>query len=123
MASMTDFFTREKANEGKKIFLTLPDGTPTEEYLIIRGIDSDHYQATNNEVMRNFMLKSSQDEEYSELEARLDIWVSLVAGWSFEQACTPENIKQLLREAPQIAKKVDELSSNRNFFFGKEQSN
>ena len=122
MASMSDFFTREKANEGKKVFLTLPDGTPTEEYLIIRGIDSDQYQATHSEVMRKIFLKSDQDKEYSEHEAKLDIWVSLVANWSFEQECTPENIKQLLREAPQIAKKIDVLSSNRNFFFKKEQN-
>ncbi|MGI0119686.1 phage tail assembly chaperone [Zooshikella sp. RANM57] len=123
MASMQSFFTRQKANEGIKLPLSLPDGTPTDEYLMIRGIDSDHYQTAINEAKRAIFAKSSKDtSDYDPAEAELDVLVSLVAGWSFEEELTPENIKNFLKEAPQIAKQIDKLAGDRALFFGKKQS-
>ena len=123
MASMSDFFTREKANEGKKVFLTLPDGTETEEYLIIRGVDSDYYVAAFQEVKRRLSLNTDKDNpEYTPKDAEIDILASLVAGWSFKEDYTTENIAKFLREAPQIALKIDDIAGNRSLFFGKKQS-
>lgn len=37
---MESFFTRENANEGIELPLLLPDGTKTEHWLRIRGVDA-----------------------------------------------------------------------------------
>ncbi|WP_163836873.1 phage tail assembly chaperone [Spartinivicinus ruber] len=124
MVSMTDFFTREKANTGIKLPLTLPDGTETEHYLVIRGVDSDFYQEAVNETRRLVLLDAkNKNSEYTNKEAELTILASLVADWSFDEECTPENIKKFLREAPQIAPKIDSVAGDRSLFFGKKQSN
>lgn len=123
--SPSDFFTRTKANEGVKMPLSLPDGTPTDEYLIIRGVDSDVYRKANDKRMRR-AIEISKIEDDEEREAALkelttETLVSLVAGWSFEEECTPEAVRELLYEAPHIADAIDVFAVDRKRFFGKPQ--
>ena len=123
MASMSDFFTREKANNGIKLPLTLPDGTETEHYLVIRGVDSDHYQEAVNETRRLLILDAkNENSPYTNKEAELTILASLIADWSFDEECTPENIRKFLQEAPHLVQKIDEAAGDRTLFFGKKQS-
>lgn len=127
MSSMSKFYTRQKANDGIKIPLSLPSGEETEDYLVVRGIDSDQFRNADARARRQALVISEIDnmEEKTELirESQLDIIASLVAGWSFEEECTQEKVKELLREAPQISDAIDRIAAKRLLFFAKGSSN
>ncbi len=122
---LSDFATRAEANEGKKLFLLLPDGTPTEEYLLVRGIDSDEFRAAKTAASRAvfeldkkqlddkaFIKKFDEDAEFTQFQA-------LVIGWSLEEEFTPDNLKLLLTESPNIRERVNNFAANRAEFFKK----
>jgi len=124
---MDAFFTRQRANEGIKLPLALPDGTDTEHYICIRGVDSDAFKsAESNQKRLMLQLLSSSDKvldtgeiEAATREGQLSILAALVISWSFDQECSLDNVKQFLREAPQIAQQIDKIASRRKLFFKK----
>ncbi|SHO57828.1 phage tail assembly chaperone [Vibrio quintilis] len=126
MREMKAFFTRQKANEGVRLPLTLPDGTKTEHFLLIRGIDSDAFREAEAEAKRQAMQLSMIEDEEEKQQAisdrKLSLVATLVLDWSFEQECSPENVTSFLREAPQIADQVDQLAARRALFFDKRLS-
>lgn len=126
MAEMDKFFTREKANSGIKVPLSLPNGEKSEHFFIVRGIDSDSFRDADNRARRSALviseLDSSEDKEQLVKDAHLDILVSLIADWSFEEECTPESVRKLFIEAPQLADAVDRVAAKRSLFFGEESS-
>jgi hypothetical protein len=123
---MEAFFTREKANEGIEIPLYLPDGTKTEHWLRIRGVDSDHFRLaeaeSKREAMRVAMIEDPLERAKAIADAKLSLITALVISWSFEEECTHENVKEFFRQAPQIADAVDQVASKRALFFGKGSS-
>jgi hypothetical protein len=118
---MADFYTRSKANDGIKVDLYLPNGEATDHFIRIRGIDSDQFRDTDTKVRRSAIkIVEIDDEELKEemiKDSHLDILVSLVIDWSFDDECNPANIKQLFTEAPQIADTVDRAAAKRSLFF------
>lgn len=114
------FFTRASANEGIEFDLTLPDGTPTEHKIRIRGVDSDAFKAAEAMSKRSILeLAAIKDEKvYAERvqAAQCLLMASLVISWSFEQECTPANVATFLREAPQITEQIDRLAFRRSLF-------
>lgn len=127
MTSMNDFFTRQKANAGIKLPLSLPDGTETEHFLVVRGVDSDVFREAETEAKRNAMQVAAMAETTERKEAMADekrtLVASLVMSWSFDQECTLDNIKAFLHEAPQIADQIDQIAARRTLFFNKKLSN
>lgn len=123
---MEAFFTRERANEGVVIPLYSPDGTKTEHWLRIRGVDSDVFrEAEANSKRDAFRVASIEDiveRGRAIKEAKLDLIASLVMEWSFDKECTFEAIKEFFRQAPQIADAVDQVASKRALFFEKRSS-
>ncbi len=122
---LSDFATRTEANEGKKLYLLLPDGTPTEEYLLVRGVDSDEFRAAKTAASRAvfeltqeqlkdkaFVHKFDEENEFKQFQA-------MIVGWSFDEEFTPENLKTLLTESPYIKDRVNNFSANRAEFFKK----
>ncbi|KZX63182.1 hypothetical protein A3710_17185 [Stutzerimonas frequens] len=119
----SDFFTRAKANEGERMPLSLPDGTPTDDWLQIRGVDSDEFRRAMDEFRRDRLaLASIQDEierkEKTEI-AQLRLNAALVIGWSLDAEFTEAALLEFLREAPYVAAEVDRFASDRRRFFGK----
>lgn len=123
---MEAFFTRERANEGIEVPLYLPDGTKTEHWLRIRGVDSDHFRLAEAEskrdAMRVAMIEDPLERAKAIADAKLNLIAALVISWSFEKECTLENIKEFFRQAPQIADAVDQVASKRALFFAKRSS-
>lgn len=126
VVSMEAFFTREKANEGIEVPLYLPDGTKTEHWLRIRGVDSDHFRLAEAEskrdAMRVAMIEDPLERAKAIADAKLNLIAALVISWSFEKECTLENVKEFFRQAPQIADAVDQVASKRALFFAKRSS-
>lgn len=123
---MEAFFTRERANDGIEVPLYLPDGTKTEHWLRIRGVDSDHFRLAEAEskrdAMRVAMIEDPLERAKAIADAKLNLIAALVISWSFEKECTLENIKEFFRQAPQIADAVDQVASKRALFFAKRSS-
>ena len=119
----SDFFTRAKANEGERMPLSLPDGTPTDEWLLIRGVDSDQFRAALDEFHRELLAVSSLKDAAEKAEktdaARLKLNSALVIGWSFEEQFSPSSLREFLHEAPHITAEVDRFAGDRRRFFGK----
>lgn len=116
-----DFFTRDFANDGLRLPLVLPDGTPTPHWLDIRGIDSDAFcEEEADSFRRGMQLASEKDEAKRKLarkEEDLRVTATLVKGWSFEKPCTADNVIALLRNAPQIKKQIEVAAYDRARFF------
>lgn len=120
---MKEFFTRQIANEGVTLPLYHPDGTPSEHWIKVRGVDSDHFRKAETKAKREAMNLAQLDNEQEKAEAiretELDCIAALVAGWSFEPECTQNNVVNFLREAPQIADMINRFAVRRSEFFGK----
>ncbi|ANO57507.1 hypothetical protein [Vibrio phage vB_VhaS-tm] len=119
---MQEFFTRQKANEGKKVPLYLPNGEPSEHWIQIRGVDSDQFKEAERAAKRKAIefaqIEDTKERAEAVREAELGCIAALVVDWSFDQECTPDNVVNFLREAPQIADMVNRYAANRKSFFG-----
>lgn len=108
-----EFFTREKCNKGKKLFLPAPDGTITDEWLMLIGADSDAYRKNKTGVFREAMEKGEKADQEM-------LTAALVAGavsdWSFKIPCTSENVAELLHNAPYLLEAIDKFVSDRGNF-------
>lgn len=120
---MEQFFTRQKSNEGVVLPLSLPDGSPTEHWIRIRGVDSDEYRKADARARRKAMEIAQEKDEAKRddmiEETKIDVLAALFVDWSFDKPCTAEHVREFLREAPQIAEVVDKSAYRRALFFGK----
>lgn len=120
---MKEFFTRERANEGVKLPLYHPDGTPSEHWLRVRGIDSDNFRRAETKskqsVMELIAIKDDKTKEEKIEEVEIDLIASLVVAWSFPQEFTREEVIKFLIEAPQIREQVNSFAARRSVFFSK----
>lgn len=127
MSDMTAFFTRETANEGVKIPLSLPDGSASEHWLVLRSVDSDAFRAEDFRQRRRLseVFATIEDEEERDkriMAMSIELLASTVISWSFEQACTKENVIEFLTNAPHIADAIDTITTKRALFTKKKQT-
>lgn len=124
--SMKEFYTRSKANEGKKVPLSLPDGSPSEHWLMVRGVDSDEFRRAEAKSKRKAIelaqIKDDKERQEAIEQEKLELIAVLVADWSFDEECSRENVVEFLREAPQIGDMVDRIAVSRASFFGERSS-
>lgn len=118
---MAQFRTRGPANAGVKFPLQNAAGLLTEHWLLIRGVDSDEFRAADRIARRENVRVAAMDDVAARDKAfdeiRRKLIASLVAGWSFSKPCTPENIVEFLREAPQLEASIDTVATKRALFF------
>lgn len=119
--SLEQFHTRQKANEGVELPLTLPDGTPTDHVIRIRSVYSDAFRAADA-ISRRKLVEMSIGGEKGKVdealaEEKLILLANLIISWTFETTLTVESATEFLREAPQIADQIDRLASRRSLFF------
>lgn len=117
-----DFYTVPKANAGIRLPLLKDDGSESGQWIQVRGTDSDAFrEASFKSTVAIARLPDEMDEwERSQAvdEAILDTLVSLVAGWSFKEACTPESVREFLKNAPSVAASIDRVAADRSQFYG-----
>lgn len=128
--TVESFYTREAANQGIKVPLTLPDGSPTEHYLLVLGIDSDigqrarsTFQRTGIDLLMEFKKtppSESEEEAYyvKEAQHQKQYLASFIKDWSFEEECSTQNKILLLTEAPAIKETLDKTILDRHLFLG-----
>lgn len=127
--SMSRFFTREKAAATTRVYLTDPaTGKPTEDWLDIRSSLSEEFRsmrAENNQKVAMFAVTNPGDDARKQFveEAVRELRVALVAGWSFPEPCTPDNVREFLKQCPQIEDIVENVADDTRRFFGSGRTN
>lgn len=123
---MEEFFTRSSANEGIKLPLYHPDGTKSEHWLRVRGVDSDEFRRAEATAKRKAMelaqIKDPDERAEAVRETELECIAALVAEWSFEQELTHIQLVTFLREAPQIADMVNRFAVQRAQYYSKKST-
>ena len=122
---MDAFNVAKLSNEGVKLALTLPDGTATDEFLIVCGADSKAFRNLMARVNRDKLKILNQTKEDQAEVARLiadidrELVASLITDWSFTEPCDKANVCKFLADSPQIQAQVDAFAGNRANFFVK----
>lgn len=122
---MNAFFTRDRANEGRRLPLTTPDGQPTEHWLQVRSQHSDAFRERADALLQaaaNDAPDPKNPNDLSERQARgrkrtAALRAALVCAWSFPEDCTPEAVERFLEMAPQIAAALDRFAGDDRIFF------
>ena len=123
--SLDKFFTRDISNKGIELPLPLPNGTPSDDHLVILGKWSDEFRTQEAEMKREAVQAASKyhDDKVKRAKAMREIEIkfvsSLVVGWSFDVEFNQKNVQKLLFNAPQIMELVDKAVVNDSLFFGK----
>lgn len=116
-AEMAAFATRKIGNDGIRLDLKLPDGTPTSRYLVVRNFRSDAYRSKLAEIRDRIAEQGKPTEAQREAD-RIGLLASLVVGWNFDPPCTPENVSSFLADAQMVAEQVDRFAMDDERFFG-----
>lgn len=126
---MGSFGIKEQSEAGIKLPLSLPSGEKTEHFLLVRGADSASFRKAQARAHRGALelLKLQKakkpidagDLAMRQAKVQRDLISNLVAGWSFDPECTPENVSDFLEDAPQIEEQVNEVAADRALFFSK----
>ncbi|MAF43768.1 MAG: hypothetical protein CMI54_06340 [Parcubacteria group bacterium] len=119
---MEEFFTRQKSNEGVKLPLVHPDGSPSKHWIKVRNTKSDAFR---DKLSAQYEMQQAaigaQDENGNAIEVEaLDqnvLLATLIADWSLEDELSDENKLKLMVEAPQIADQIDKYATNNKLFF------
>lgn len=115
-ARLEKFFTRSRANAGKKLPLQQADGSPSDEWLLVVGAESDAYigalEDLNEELSSDKVSKATL----------VKLYARLVIDWSFAHGddpvpCTHENVVMFLTESPGVAGEIAQLIRDRKSFF------
>lgn len=122
---MDAFNTAKLSNEGVELALYLPDGTKTDEFLVVRGMDSKAFRSAQARANRERVDiakdkdLSPEDQATKAAEVNTRLVASLVADWSFSQECNDVNKMKFLQDAPQIQRQVDVFAEKHSNFFTK----
>lgn len=119
---LADFYTLPAIQKGKKLPLTLPDGTETPHFLVVTSSDSAIARRTLLELSREGRdrdeSKLSADEVFEITQAgTIKYRSTLVIGWSFDAPFSVEAVSELLIQNPGLAQDVESLAGNRSRFF------
>lgn len=122
-SSIEGFFTYERANLGKRLDLKHPDGSDSQEYLMVRHITSDPFRKARalrtRENARILAEVPVEEQEAARYQADTVLLASLIADWSFEEPVTEENVVRFLSNAPLVREEVDNFAIDNAAFFGK----
>lgn len=99
--SFAKYETRKTINKGARLELADPTtGEATGDWLKIRYSLADDYAMAREEVERSDAITGAQDSGSVERTARY--LAPLIADWSFDEPCTPENVFEFLCIAPHV---------------------
>ena len=122
MADKSKYFTRSRANAGVILNIKTPEGGDAGDWLRVLGVDSDAFRDAKTATHRNLMviaqMPTPEERKAATVDEELRLTATLVSGWSFDDPCTETSVLDFLREAPQVARQIDDLVYNRDRFFG-----
>jgi len=120
--SINDAFTRPLAEQGVEVEVVAPDGETVLGSITVRGADSDAFQTALWRKQREnarILALPEHERDKARKDAERELIAALVAGWTFKETCTPENIKKLFANAPYVLDLVDQTAGKRGLFWTK----
>ncbi len=111
------YLDKEKKKSGVRMPLFAPDGSLSQDFIMVKWAWCDEIRAVQNDLKREMRQKFANDEKADPDAAILDGIVAMVAGWSFKEKATPTRVRAFLNERPDIAERIDILSANTKLFF------
>lgn len=121
--SMEDYKTTQRAQDAVKMFLVLPDGTRTDDYLMLVGTESTDFRGAKYKQEQRALeisrLGTIEERMAAVEDARMSVLAACVKGWSFDVPFSEASAKELLAGAPYLADTVDTFISRRANFFAK----
>lgn len=127
MGSRKDFFTRQRANQGRRVYIPGPDGKPTAEWLHLLHTDSDAFRqgvsATLQKMAKVAEIRDPDQRKAAQEDLQYEAIAELITGWSFDEECTREAKIELLREAPYLKDFIDRKTADGSLFFVNESGN
>jgi hypothetical protein len=115
MSSVKDYYLDEqKLDEGVRLPLRDKDNRLTADWLQVRYAYSDSYHAAVTAAMRAEYVPG---ESVADTEMEHRFRHLLVTGWSFDEPCTPDEVKAFFRRNPRVAAAVVETSMRTGLFF------
>lgn len=103
-----DFFTKDLHEEGVKVPLTLPDGTTTAHWVILKGKHSEAFEKAKEDGMRRIVNAMREDSDIDKSQIALEALASTVTGWSFkDKECSFSNVCELMTNAPELREAID----------------
>lgn len=116
MSSFSKYETRSQINKGARLELADPStGQNTGDWLKIRYSLADDYDAAREEALRATSIAGEEDAGSVERSARL--LTPLIAGWSFDEECSPGNVYEFLCMAPHLHNEIIKRATLEGKFF------
>lgn len=117
----SQFNTRSKHDEGIKVLLPLPDGTVSEDFVILTGRDSRNFRKAQTDYRTRMIAAKVDEKEFDEYAEGLKLTASAIKSWSLEDELTIDNAVAFLDGAPYILDILDaKLFDAKSFFVGPE---
>lgn len=121
--NIEDYKTAQRAQDAVKMYLVLPDGTRTDDYLMLVGTESSEFRGAKyvqEQRALEIARKDTIEERMAAVEdARISVLAACIKGWSFDVPFSGAAAKELLAGAPYLADTVDTFISRRANFFAK----
>ncbi len=114
------YLDKEKRKKGIRMVLLSPSGAISEDYIMVRWAWSDEVRAAMDVLQRDMREKFADDKDPDNEAIVLEGIVAMVAGWggpSFDKKATKANVREFLKQRPDIAERIDKLSANTKLFF------
>ncbi|MFV0549357.1 MAG: hypothetical protein ACK5M5_11665 [Limnobaculum xujianqingii] len=130
MASFHDLNIAAKANAGIEIPVVLPstdssEGVPTGDMLTVLSVFSERFRKAETEGYRrirenarNVEDKEQKTDEAIYEEVALNSIAQLVSDWTYDEPCTPENVKEFLVANPHMYDLINRIAADHAVFFG-----
>lgn len=112
-----DFHSKSKHEEGTKVLLKKPDGTLTEEFVVLLGRDSEAFRRAQAKYRDNSVQAQADDKTFDSYVEGVKLTASAIKSWSLEDDCNEKNATELLLNAPYILDQLDAaLYDSKRFF-------
>ena len=125
--SMKKYMVRDKAQQPIRVNLLDPaTGQETEDWLDVRSSLSDEFTIAREDIQQRVgtLSEPNKDKRLAIVkELQLELKMSLVAGWSFDEPFTQENLRHFLEESPQVQNMIMMVADDAASFFGERSVN
>lgn len=113
----SDFYSKSKHEEGTKVLLKQPDGTPTEEFVVLVGRDSEAFRRAQAKYRDLSVQAQADDKPFDAYVEGVRLTASAIKAWSLEDELNEKSAMDFLLNAPYITDQLDAaLYDSKRFF-------
>lgn len=114
MTSFRDLsLDRKRLEEGKRVTALDMFGKETEHWFLVRSEFADEVQ----QALEMAELERAKNPHVRIGDLKLEARISLVMGWSFDEELTTDNVREMLKDQPWNADRIDKEAGDLKSFF------